>query len=357
MKRVALAVAVSSLLGTGYAQAGTIFQGDDGSTIDVYGRLAFNVTDKDSSDVKGKFDARLGLGGSQTVNDDVSVIGWAEYQVNAAEGGNTGEGNDSLSARYVWVGIDSEYYGKVTGGRVASGLIMFTDIVDVYAASDIAIARQVADVDPTATQVFRQDATLQYQNSAGYFDYSLAYIIGNDDTTKNEAGDVIVDNLKQGYNIAMRYTFDLGEAGKIAPVAVYQYDENDNGAEYYVWGIGGSYYIGDLVLGLVYSEDEVDYGSGIKSKDEVVEFTAVYELNDYWVLRGGYRWLDNSDGDELELSDTTLEAQYRLTLRSSIFASYVFRDGKDGDDGTAEPVRFAGKTDDDYMFLGLRYEY
>lgn len=343
MKRVALAVAVSALLGTGYAQAGTIFQGDDGSTIDVYGRLAFNVTDKGSSDVEGKFDARLGLGGAQTVNDDVSVIGWAEYQVGAAEFANSLDSDSSdLTARYVWAGIDASEYGKYTGGRVASGLIMFTDIVDVFAGSDIAIARQVGAVDSTATQVFRQDGTLQYQNSYDYFDVSVAYILGNGES-----------DLDTGYNIALRYTFDMGNAGKLAPVAVYQVDEgDDSGRDYYVWGVGASYYIKDLVLGVIYSEDEVDYGSGTKSKDEVVEFTAVYEVNDDWVLRGGYRWLDNSGGDELELSDTTLEAQYRLTLRSSIFGSYVFRDGKDNQSGG-----FSGHTDDDYMFLGLRYEY
>ena len=348
MKRVALAVAVSAFLGTGYAQAGTIFQGDDGSTIDVYGRLAFNVTDKGSSDVEGKFDARLGLGGAQTVNDDVSVIGWAEYQVGAAEFANSLDSESSdLTARYVWAGIDASRYGKFTGGRVASGLIMFTDIVDVFAGSDIAIARQVGEVDATATQVFRQDGTLQYQNSYDYLDVSVAYILGNSES-----------DLDTGYNIALRYTIDMDDAGKLAPVAVYQVDEgDDSGLDYYVWGVGASYYIGDLVLGLIYSEDEVDNNNGTKSKDEVVEFTAVYEVNDDWVLRGGYRWLENSDGDELELSDYTLEAQYRLTLRSSVFGSYVFRDGTNGSDVDGDPVRFSGNADDDYMFLGLRYEY
>ncbi|PSW13909.1 porin [Photobacterium sanctipauli] len=336
MKRVALAVAVSALLGTGYAQAGTIFQGADGSTIDIYGRLAFNVTDKGEDDVKGKFDARLGLGGSQTVNDDVSVIGWAEYQVNAAEGANAGKGNDSFTARYVWAGIDAGDYGRFTGGRVASGLIMFTDIADVFAASDIAIARQVGEVDSTATQVFRQDGTLQYQNSYDYLDVSVAYILGNSDS-----------DLDTGYNIALRYTFDMGNAGKLAPVVIYQANEGDiSDKDYYVWGIGTRYYIGDALFGLTYSEDEVDDGL-IKSKDEVVEFTIVYDVSDEWVLRGGYRWLDN-DQDELELSDTTLEAQYKLTSRSSVFGSYVFRDGEGS---------YSGDADDDYMYLGLRYEY
>ncbi|MGF1702723.1 porin [Photobacterium makurazakiensis] len=338
MKKVALAVVIPALLGTGFAQAGTIYQGEDGSTIDVYGRLAFNVTDKGEEDVKGKFDARVGLGGSQTVNDQVSVIGWAEYQVGAAEFANSLDPDSSdFTARYVWAGIDADNYGRFTGGRVASGLIMFTDIVDVFAASDIAIARQVGRVDSTATQVFRQDGTLQYQNSYDYLDVSVAYILGNSES-----------DLDTGYNIALRYTFNLGNAGKLAPVAVYQVDEGDNrDLDYYVWGVGASYYINDLVLGVIYSEDEVDAGSGLKSKDEVVEVTAVYDLNDEWVLRAGYRWLDNS-ADELELSDATLEAQYRLTARSSVFGSYVFRDGEGA---------YSGDADDDYMFLGLRYEY
>lgn len=340
MTKAVQAVVLPALLVAGFAQAGTIYQGEDGSTIDVYGRLAFNVTDKGSEDVEGKFDARLGLGGSQTVNDIISVIGWAEYQVGAAEYANNLNDEDELTARYVWAGIDAAQYGTYTGGRVASGLIMFTDIVDVFAASDIGIARQVADVDPTATQVFRQDGTLQYQNSYELLDVSVAYIIGNN-----------TSDLKTGYNIALRYTFDLGEYGKLAPVAIYQYDENESEAEYYVWGVGGSYYIGDLTIGAIYSEDEVKRNN-VKSTDEVAEFAAVYDVDDNWVLRLGYRWLENSDGDELELKDTTLEAQYRLTLRSSFFGSYVFRDGDNGTSGG-----YGGDADDDYFFLGLRYEY
>ncbi|KLV09285.1 membrane protein [Photobacterium aquae] len=342
MKKAALAVVIPVLLASGAVQAGTIYQGEDGSTIDVYGRLAFNITDKGSEDVEGKFDARLGIGGSQTVNDTVSVIGWAEYQVGAAEFANNLNDEDELTARYVWAGIDGAEYGRLTGGRVASGLIMFTDIVDVFAASDIAIARQVGVVDATATQVFRQDGTVQYQNSFDYFDVSAAYIIGNN-----------TSDLDTAYNLALRYTFNMGDAGKLAPVAIYQYDEGESGDEYYVWGIGASYYIGDVVLGVVYSEDEVEkVGVVDKSKDEVVEASIVYDLNDWWVLRAGYRWLENSGGDELELSDTTLEAQYRLTTRSSIFGSYVFRDG---DNGTS--AGYSGDADDDYFFLGLRYEY
>ncbi|MFM5323910.1 porin [Aeromonas veronii] len=175
-----LALILPALLGTGSAHAAVIYQADDGSNVDLYGRLGFNISDKKSGNDQGDFDGRIGFTARQTVNDDVAVIGMAQYQVNAAEYANNVQKNSSdLTARYVWAGIDAGQWGKVTGGRVSSGLIMFTDIGDVFAASDVSMARQASKVDSTAVQVFRQDGTLQYQNTLGNLDLSLAYILGN----------------------------------------------------------------------------------------------------------------------------------------------------------------------------------
>jgi predicted porin len=343
MKKTVLAALLPAMLVAGVAQAATVYQGEDGSNVDVYGRLGFNISDKGSEDTQGNFDGRFALGGSQTVNDKVSVIGWAEYQVGAAEYANSLNPDSSdLTARYVWAGIDASEYGKITGGRVASGLIMLTDIADVFAASDVAIARQVDQVDATATQVFRQDGTLQYQNSFDALDVSVAYILGNG-----------TSDLDAAYNTALRYTFDFGNAGKLAPVVAYQYNKGNDGDKYTFWGAGTRYYVGDLMLGAMYSEDEVKRnGSSVKSTDEVYELTAVYDLNADWVLRAGYRSLDNKDGDDLDLKDTTLEAQYKLTDRSSIFTSYVFRGGDNG-----QSKGFSGDASEDFYHLGLRYEF
>lgn len=352
MKKTLAAAIISSVFASGASYAANIYQGEDGSEVNLYGRLGYNITDKatDDGDTNGEFDARLGLGGSQPINDQFSVIGWAEYQVNAAEAENSGD--DSLSPRYVWAGIDGKEMGKVTGGRVASGLIMFTDIVDVFALSDIAAARQADQIDGTAVQVFRQDATLQYQNSINGLDFSLGYIFGNNDT--NAFG----NSLDNGMNAALRYTLDLGQGGRLAPVLAYQYSEDKDGNEYNFWGVGATYSINAFTLGAQYSEDEVDAGAPSKSKDEVWEVVAIYDLNTDWTLRAGYRNLENTDGDELELKDTTLEAQYHLTSRSSLFTSYVFRDGTNGTNlRTGEAVNFGGDADEDFYQLGIRYEF
>jgi predicted porin len=339
-------------------QAAEIYKGKDGSSVDLYGRLGFNISDKKTGDTQGDFDGRLGVSGRQVVNDTVSVIGLAQYQVNSAEYANNVEGeNESLTARYVWAGLDMSQYGKITGGRVSSGLIMFTDIGDVFASSDVSTGRQARHIDPTAVQVFRQDGTVQYQNTFGNLDFSTAYIIGNN-----------TSDLDYGYNTALRYTLDMGDAGKLAPVVAFQktrakqsVNSRTDGADTFTYGgVGTRYYVGSLMLGLLYSQDAVAYTTGHEdSKDKNWEFTAAYDINSDWTVRTGYRYLNNEGGDELELRDTTFEAQYKLTPRSSIYTAYILRDGHDGKNiNTGRTVSFGGSSaSESFYHAGLRYEF
>lgn len=337
-----------------------IYQADDGSFIDLYGRLGFNVSDKKTGNTSGDFDARLGFSARQAINDKMAVIGLAQYQVNAAEyANNVAENPSDFTARYVWAGLDLAEYGKITGGRVSSGLIMFTDIGDVFASSDVAMARQANFVDPTAVQVFRQDGTIQYQNTFGNVDVSAAYLLGNN-----------TSDLDYGYNGAVRYTLDMGDAGKLQPVIAAQKEKSrhdttstlyhDMSDEYSFWGIGTRYYIGDVMLGLLYAQDRVTFLDGSSdSVDKDYEATLVWNVSPDWALRTGYRHMTNEDGDGLQLRDTTFEVQYKLTQRSSIYTSYSWRNGKEGTNKyTQNRVSFGGSNPaDDYFHLGLRYEF
>ncbi len=357
MKKTILAALLPAMLVAGTAQAASVYQSEDGSNVDVFGRLGFNVHNRTSGDntdgdMRGSFDNRLGFGGSQTINDQMSVIGWAEYQIGAAEGSNNNQGKDSFTARYVWAGVDMGNMGKVTGGRVASGLIMATDIADVFASSDVNLASQASVINKNATQVFRQDDTIQYQNSFAGFDMSAAYIVGN-------------ERLKNGYNLALRYTLDMGNAGKLAPVVGYQRntaednvkdDANNTLDKNDFWVVGTRYYFNDLMLGAVYSEDKVSYiGNVDESKDKGYELTAVYDFQNDWVVRGGYRDYKKTSGSttDSKMKDWTAEVQYKLTDRSSIFTSYVKRDGED----TAQAKDAKYDLNQDYYNVGLRYEF
>lgn len=361
MKRTLKSLAIFTLLATSASHAAVIYQANDGSNIDLYGRLGFNISDKKSGDTSGDFDARIGFSARQAINDKLAVIGFTQYQVNAAEYANniSAENPNDFTARYVWAGIDFAEYGKLTGGRVSSGLIMFTDIGDVFASSDVAMARQANFVDPTAVQVFRQDGTIQYQNTFGNFDFSTAYILGNN-----------TSDLDYGYNAALRYTLDMGDFGRLQPVIAGQTEKashddtstlSDNNVDKYTfYGIGTRYYLGDFMFGLLYAQDKVTYlDDSADSTDKDYEATLVWNVSPDWALRTGYRHLKNEDGDGLKLRDTTFEAQYKLTVRSSIFASYSWRNGEEGKKRTnGNDVSFGGSNPaDDYFHLGLRYEF
>ncbi|WP_286700928.1 porin [Aeromonas sp. 62-46] len=121
MKQSMLALAIPALFAAGTAQAAVTYQADDGSNVDLYGRLGFNVSDKKNGNSQGDFDGRIGFTARQTVNEQVAVIGMAQYQVNAAEYANNVQKNSSdLTARYVWAGLDGGEWGKVTGSLPAS---------------------------------------------------------------------------------------------------------------------------------------------------------------------------------------------------------------------------------------------
>lgn len=334
MKKLLLPTLISTFLLPGVANAVDIYKSEDGSHVNLYSRLSYKITNKGThdQDTRGLFDSRIGLSGSQKVNDHFDVIGQAQYQIGAAEYANSLNNSSDFTARYVWAGLDGHEYGKIKGGRVDSGLIMLTEIGDVFSSSDVAMAREVDKVDSTAVQIFRQDGTLQYQNSIGNFDVSAAYIFGND-----------TSDLDYGYNAGLRYTFDFGDAGTLAPVVVYQqtkgdsdsdlsYKPDNNDAEYKFWGTGAKYNWNDLTLGALYSEGRLDNYSGYSdtSTDKVFEFTAIYNISDSWIARAGYRNLQNDGGDDLELNDTTFELQYKLNSWSSIYTTYEIRDGDNG---------------------------
>lgn len=373
MKKTIISLAV--LLVTSSANAAVIYQAEDGSFVDLYARLGFNVNNKNGGgdeNTYGKFDGRIGFDARQAINDKFAIIGKTQYQVNAAEysnnlnnvkcdgtdqitdGNNEGvdvcskwSANSDFTARYVWTGVDLAEYGKITGGRVTSGLINFTDIGDIFASSDVAMARQANKVDPTATQVFRQDGTLQYANTWGGLSFTTAYILGNS-----------TSNLDYGYNATLSYAIELGEGSKLLPIVAYQNtksDEQDGNDEYSFWGVGARYYVNDFVFGALYSEDEVsNYNdTGDNSTDVEWEVTAIYNINEKWVAKMGYRDLENTGGDELRLQDTTLELQYKLTPRSSIFTDYVSRNGENGTNNATFGGTYA---DQDFFHVGLRYE-
>ncbi|MCE2595715.1 porin [Motilimonas cestriensis] len=358
MKKTILAVIVPTLLATGAANAAEIYKAEDGSVLNMYGRVEANFVNKDTYDAAGHKDsdtdgsvyARLGFNGRQVVNENMAVIGQAQYQLSQEPGSS----DTNWNARYVWAGLDMADAGRVEAGRVASGLIMFTDIGDIfYAGGDVVAGANVNTVDSGAALVFRQDGTFQYRNSVGGLDFSAAYITNS--------------SIDYGFNTAARYNIELGDMGMLAPVAMYQFNKADTQSkavssvkEYQTYGIGAQYFYGDFYAGATYVEEKFDAFAGGNDKTKGTDAVVAYDFGQF-VTRAGYRYQDLKDApsSNKKIQDRwTIEGQYKLTAQSSIFANYSYNEGH-GVTG-ADLVNAAGslaRKEGGVASLGLRYEW
>ena len=358
MKKTILAAFVPALLASGGINAAEIYKAEDGSVLNMYGRVEANFVNQDiydaagnkKSDTEGSVYARLGFNGRQVVNDNMAVIGQAQYQLSQEPGSS----DTNWNARSVWAGLDMVDAGRVEAGRVASGLIMFTDIGDVfYAGGDVVAGANVNTVDSGAALVFRQDGTFQYRNSVGNLDFSAAYITNS--------------SIDYGYNTALRYNFDLGNAGMLAPVVMYQFNKADAMPtavsaveEYQTYGFGGQYFYGDFYAGATYVEEKFDAFAGSKDKTHGSDVVMAYDFGQF-VMRAGYRYqaLKDAPAADLKIQDRwTLEGQYKLTAQSSIFVNYSDNSGH-GITGTnlISHLGSFNRKEGGVASLGLRYEW
>ncbi|RJG42227.1 porin [Motilimonas pumila] len=358
MKKTILAAMVPALLATGTVNAAELYRSENGSVLNMYGRIEANFVNQDIYDANGDKDsetdgsvyARLGFNGRQLITADTAVIGQAQYQLSQEPGSSSTEWN----ARYVWAGLDLAEAGRIEAGRVASGLIMFTDIGDIfYAGGDVVAGANVNTVDTGAALVFRQDGTLQYRNSLGDFDFTLAYITNS--------------SIDYGYNTALRYSFDMGNAGLLQPVAMYQFNKADSDdkansgvKEYQTYGAGLQYFLGDFYAGATYVEEKFDFFGGGNDKTKGTDIVAAYDFGQ-WVARAGYRYqkLDDAMAGEKKIQDTwIIEGQYKLTSQSSLFANYSDNSGH-GVTG-ADMINGSGNLNKEkggVASIGIRYEW
>ncbi|MGF1698525.1 porin [Vibrio lamellibrachiae] len=353
MKKIILALAPVVLLPFA-TNAAQIYQADDGSVLNMYGRVQgdFKYYDKDSnpaadgdSKLNGSVSARMGFNGRQTINDDFTLMGQMQYQLVQ----NDENDNVDWKARYVWAGIDMNEMGRIETGRVVSGVTMFSDIGDIFSTGGDPVAGYHAgEVDSSAALIFRQNGTFQYRNEIGDLALSAALITNS--------------NVDIGYNAAARYTLDMGDAGILKPAAMFQYTKADDKAadveDYQTWGLGSQYFLGNLYLGASYSQESMGLSNSGNNADTTgYDLRAAYDFGK-WVVRAGYRYLEldesTSTDDVIEDAIQT-EVQYRLTNRSSIFLNYT--DNKGGKSNISSTGASVSGKKGSVITTSLRYEW
>jgi predicted porin len=122
MKKTLLATAIAGALGvSAAAQAATVYD-QDGTKLDLYGRLAVAVQGGGGDDVDGapkstgsefvNMGSRFGLRGSQQITSDLSAYGRAEFRFNGDE-----QNTDEMQIRNSYLGIKSNQWGSLQAGN------------------------------------------------------------------------------------------------------------------------------------------------------------------------------------------------------------------------------------------------
>ncbi|MCO7230647.1 porin [Halomonas sp. CnH100-B] len=135
-KKTTLALAVSGLLGASAAQAAMVYD-QDGTTLDIYGRIAMGIegggaeeNNVDNGEEFRNFGSRLRVTAGHQITSDLRAFARVEWRFTGDER-NQASGFDEVRNSYI--GLDSEQYGTFTAGNFDSfydGEVM--GVFDVY---------------------------------------------------------------------------------------------------------------------------------------------------------------------------------------------------------------------------------
>ena len=103
--------------------------------VDIYGKA--NVTVQSSDDGEGSFTeiksnaSRLGVKGSEKINDSLEAVYKFEFQVDVSDADSKGDNDDNISARNQYVGLKGAF-GQVVIGRNDTALKQSQGKLDLF---------------------------------------------------------------------------------------------------------------------------------------------------------------------------------------------------------------------------------
>ena len=298
MKKTLLATAVIGALGaSAAAQAATVYD-QDGTRLDVYGRIAMGIEgggpEYDSNDNYQDNGAefvdvysRLGLRMSQEVTSDLTAFGRLEWRFDGDENTTDGGFNE---LRQSYLGLQSKQYGTFQAGNFDSFYSQFvSQPFDVYIFAD-------SDLE------FAGHSKQSRGDSIGYYTPEL-----------------------DGFTAFLQLKY-YSERGALEPV-------REEGSVIAPQG-GVRYQQGPFTVGLGFVEDVVRGGGNGEMLGGLI---GSYDVNDQFSVRLGYEGREHSDEgfgngyDKVGLGGTYTTGPWAFT--ADIYD--VSEDGADGDDRTA----------------------
>lgn len=294
----------------------------------AYGRLDITLTNsehgfttqnkKEGKVIENNF-SRIGVKGSEKINDDFQLVYQMEVQVNGA----TNEGDDELfSARSTYLGVSSDA-GTLLVGRNDTVMKSSKGDVEAFDLTNAAYNRMIAGQDRKADGITYYSPTI-----AGLITVNGTYLMddnyeGNDETQyalSVVAGDKKLKNTR--YYIAGAYNTIGGvdayrgvgqiKMGKFEVGGLYQHSESQSyddkeGNSYFV---AVNYDLNGVNLKVEYGKDEAGFGKFLKYN------SAVASSGDY------------NQATDVDITSLVFGADYQLSKSTMLQAHYAMYDGE-----------------------------
>ncbi|MBL0711631.1 MAG: porin [Colwellia sp.] len=305
---------------------------------EVYGRadVSFQLSDNgkgDDSYTEVKSNAsRIGLKGDYNLNDDLTVVYKAEFEVDI-----DGDG-DVWKARNQYIGLAGGF-GEVLLGKNDSILKQSQGKVDLFNDLDGDIKKLWAGENRLSDTItykspkfsgFQLGATYKAEEKAVKDDVTGNYIDGEDAfSVAAFYGDKKLKKSKDFASVAM--DSDVKSKAKGAGV---------EGTFDIIRGtVQGK--LADVTLGLMLQNQE-----DVDTKEEMdgVMVSAKYKIGAKTTLKGQYQMADYKDDEDKELSGISVGVDYKLAKGAKLYAFYTTFDMDSG-------------KDEDYLAAGIQYKF
>jgi predicted porin len=265
--------------------------------------------------------SRVGIKGSEKLNDSVEVIYQFEYEANVDD-----NDDDALKQRNIFIGVKGDF-GQIIGGHIDTPLKNAQNKVDLFNDLRGDIKNYISPNDN------RTDNTVMYSSpSAGGFVAHLAYM-ASEDEERDDGKSLSLTYTSDSLYLALAFDQDIEAENAEALRAIAQYD------------------ISAWQLGLLYEQYDAD---GADSQDAWL-VSALYNLNTDWALKAQYGQSEIAFGygpglstDESE--SMSIGADYKLSKNVKVYGFYTAITAED--EGVAGDV-----VDNSYAGIGMDFRF
>jgi len=333
---------------TSYAQSSVTLYGllDAGLTYTTNQNGHHNVQET-TSQIQGD---RWGFHGVEDLGGGLSAVFTLENGFTLPNGTLAQGGREF--GRQAFVGLASKQYGSITFGR------QYTSVFDYL--GPLALTGTIAGGTQFA-HPFDNDnlnGSLRIDNSVKYTTPLIhGLIVSGMYGFSNDTGD-FANN--RGYSFATAYTYGglslaatcLQFNNNLAPASGVEQVTNSNGAvvshntftasRQRIWGGGANYTLGQLTLGLVFTQTFLDNPFGILASSAGVtgglslngedsrfnnyEANVRYMLTPAWSVSGAYTYTDGKlDGRNPKWNQVSLQTSYLLSKRTDVYVQTEFQ--------------------------------